>query len=112
MTGAFLHPFASPAREQFITIVRGEGSLVWDADGKEYVDAMSSLWYCAIGHGRQEMADAIAQAGGDARRVLCFDPFTNEPADQLAELLVGADARSPTPASSSASRAPRRSTRP
>jgi putrescine---pyruvate transaminase len=89
VTGAFLHPFASPAKERFITVVRGEGSLIWDADGKEYVDAMSSLWYCAIGHGRQEMADSIAKQAGTLAAYSCFDPFTNEPAEQLAELLVG-----------------------
>jgi putrescine aminotransferase len=85
VTGAFLHPFASPAKERFTTIVRGDGALVWDADGNEYVDAMSSLWYCAIGHGRQEMADAIGQQAATLAAYSCFDPFTNEPADRLAE---------------------------
>ena len=88
MTGAFLHPFARPAREQFITVVRGEGSLIWDADGKEYVDAMSSLWYCAVGHGRQEIADAIGRQAAQLAAYSCFDPFTNGPADELAERLV------------------------
>ena len=97
MTGAFLHPFASPARERFITITRGQGSLIWDSDGREYVDAMASLWYCAIGHGREEMAASIAAQAGTLAAYSCFDPFTNEPADRLAEVLVGltpiADAR-------------------
>ena len=34
-TPAFLHPFAAPARTDFTTIVRGEGAIVYDADGKE-----------------------------------------------------------------------------
>ncbi len=89
MTGAFLHPFASPARERFTTIVRGEGALIWDADGNEYVDAMASLWYCAIGHGRQEMADAIGRQAATLAAYSCFDPFTNEPADRLAEQIAG-----------------------
>ena len=88
VTGAFLHPFASPAKEHFISLVRGEGSLVWDSDGNEYLDAMSSLWYCAIGHGRREMADAIAAQAGTLAAYSCFDPFTNEPADRLAQQLV------------------------
>ena len=88
MTDAFLHPFARPAREKFISIVRGEGSLVWDSDGNEYVDGMASLWYCAIGHGRQEMADAIAKQAGTLAAYSCFDPFTNPAADELAEKLV------------------------
>lgn len=88
MPPAFLHPFAKPTRESFITIVRGEGALVWDADGRELVDAMASLWYCAIGHGRTEMADAIAAQAGRLSAFSCFDPFTNEPADELATKLV------------------------
>ncbi len=89
MTGAFLHPFARPAREQFITLARGEGSLVWDTNGKQYVDGMASLWYCAIGHGRQEMAETIAKQAGTLAAYSCFDPFTNGPADELADKLVG-----------------------
>ena len=88
MTGPFLHPFAAPARESFISIVRGSGALVWDADGNEYVDAMASLWYCAIGHGRQEMADAIAKQVVELEAYSCFDPFTNPRAEELAEKLV------------------------
>lgn len=88
MTGAFLHPFAAPAKETFTSIVRGSGAVVWDADGNEYIDAMASLWYCAIGHGRREMADAIAAQIATLEAYSCFDPFTNPPADALAERLV------------------------
>ena len=37
MPGRFLHPFAKPTRESFITLVRGEGARVWTADGRELV---------------------------------------------------------------------------
>ena len=84
MPSAFLHPFAKPTREQFIRIARGQGARVWDADGREYVDAMASLWYCAIGHGRAEMAEAIARQVTTLEAYSCFDPFTNEPAETLA----------------------------
>ncbi len=82
---AFLHPFASPARSDFISIVRGEGASIWDADGREYVDAMASLWYCAVGHGRREIADAVARQLATIAAYSCFEPFTNGPADELAE---------------------------
>jgi putrescine aminotransferase len=61
---------------------------VYGADGTEYVDGMASLWYCAIGHGRTEMADAIAAQAGTLAAYSCFDPFSNGPADELAEKLV------------------------
>jgi putrescine aminotransferase len=88
VTGPFLHPFAAPARESFISLVRGDGCLVYDADGNEYLDAMASLWYCAIGHGRAEMADTISRQVMELETYSCFDPFTNPRADELAELLV------------------------
>lgn len=87
MPRALLHPFAKPAREAFIPIVRGEGSLVYTADGRELIDGMASLWYCAIGHGRKEMADVIAEQVATLASYSIFDPFTNEPAEQLAEQL-------------------------
>ena len=49
---------------------------------------MASLWYCAIGHGRDEMADAIARQIRTLETYSCFDPFTTPAADQLAERLV------------------------
>jgi adenosylmethionine-8-amino-7-oxononanoate aminotransferase len=88
MPGAFLHPFAKPTRERFITIARGEGALLWDADGNELVDAMASLWYCQVGHGRTEIADAVASQMSMIEAYSCFDPFTNAPADALAERIV------------------------
>ena len=88
MTSAFLHPFARPTRDSFISIARGEGARLWDREGREYIDAMASLWYCAIGHGRAEMAEAIARQVTTIETYSCFDPFTNAPADELAERIA------------------------
>jgi putrescine---pyruvate transaminase len=82
---AFLHPFASPSRPSFISIARGEGATLWDRDGNEYLDAMASLWYCAVGHGRAEIADAVSRQLATLDAYSCFEPFTNAPADELAE---------------------------
>jgi putrescine aminotransferase len=84
----FLHPFTKPARAEFTVIARGEGALVWDADGREYVDSMASLWYCAAGHGRGEIADAVAHQLLTVAAYSCFEPFTNVPADELAATLA------------------------
>ncbi|MBU6241525.1 MAG: aminotransferase class III-fold pyridoxal phosphate-dependent enzyme [Acidobacteria bacterium] len=81
----FLHPFAKPTREQFITVARGEGARIYDAAGNEYIDGMASLWYCAIGHGRREMADAIARQITTIEAYSAFDPFTTRVADELCE---------------------------
>ena len=88
MASAFLHPFARPSHEGFVRIVRGQGALVFDSEGKSYVDATASLWYCNIGHGRKEMADAIARQVATLEAFHTFDIFTNDAVDALAEMLV------------------------
>jgi adenosylmethionine-8-amino-7-oxononanoate aminotransferase len=88
MPGAFLHPFAKPTRDTFTTITHGKGALVWDDTGHEMIDAMASLWYCNIGHGRGDMADAIAAQIRSIEAYSCFDPFTNAPAEELAEKIA------------------------
>ncbi len=70
-----------------MTIVRGEGAAVYDADGRRYVDALSSLWYCNVGHGRREVIDAMIRQLGRLEAFHTFEPFTNEPAEQLAATL-------------------------
>ena len=81
----FLHPFARPGaqREDFTTIVRGEGAVVWDAEGNRYVDALASLWFCGVGHGRRTIAEAIGRQAGTLAAFHAFERFTNEPAERL-----------------------------
>lgn len=87
MPGAFLHPYARPTRpdDQYVRVVRGEGVRVWDDKGREYVDGMASLWYANVGYGRREIADAVAAQMRDIAAFHCFEPFTNVPAEQVAE---------------------------
>jgi len=86
---AFLHAFAPPARDasEFINIVGGEGAVVIDDTGKSYIDALGSLWYCQVGHGRLEIVDAITAQLRKIAGFHTFDRFTNEPADALCEKL-------------------------
>lgn len=86
----FLHPFARPTlpRDGFHTVVRGEGARLWTADGRELIDGMASLWYCNVGHGRTEIADAVATQMRTLETYSCFEPFTNEPAESLAARLA------------------------
>jgi adenosylmethionine-8-amino-7-oxononanoate aminotransferase len=87
---AFLHAFSRPAAgpEAYVKIVRGEGAIVWDDLGNRYVDALASLWYCNIGHGRAEMIDAVTHQMAAIAAFHTFDRFTNEPAERLTERLV------------------------
>src|SRR5215469_8100345 len=62
-----------------VTIVRGEGSCVYDDRGRPYLDALASLWYCNVGHGRVELADAAAAQMRRLAAYQTFEPFTNPP---------------------------------
>src|ERR671935_2389820 len=42
-------------------IVRGEGSYVWDENGKRYLDGLSALFCVNAGHGRAELGEAAAR---------------------------------------------------
>jgi putrescine aminotransferase len=84
-----LHPFARPAADGFVTIVRGEGAAVFDDRGRRYVDGLASLWYCNVGHGRTEIVEAVARQMAALENYNLFDIFTNEPADRLAEAVAG-----------------------
>lgn len=85
-TPAFLHPFARPAAgvDEFLTITHGEGATLWDDRGNDYVDAMAGLWYCNVGYGRDEIAEAVAEQLRGLGAYHAFERFTPPVADALA----------------------------
>jgi putrescine---pyruvate transaminase len=81
------HPFADMAavKDDELVIARGGGARVWDEQGREYIDAKGGLWYCAVGHGRGEISDAVS---AQMRELAVYDIFgstANRPAIDLAE---------------------------
>lgn len=73
-------------RRQPVVIVKGDGTRVWDADGKEYLDFTSGWAVNNAGHANAEIADAIAE---QARTLLqTSNQFYTIPQLQLAEILV------------------------
>jgi adenosylmethionine-8-amino-7-oxononanoate aminotransferase len=83
-----VHPLHHPSDHQdALLFVEGRGAMLKDADGREYIDGLSSLWNVNIGHGRVELADAAA----DQMRKLAFASgyvgMSNTPAIRLAERL-------------------------
>ena len=63
--------------------VRAEGSTIWDADGKAYLDAAGGAIVVGIGHGRASVAQVMAE---QASRLAYAhgSAFTNEPLEQYA----------------------------
>ena len=84
------HPFADmgSVREAELVIERGEDVWVWDRDGRRYLDATASLWYANVGHGRREIADAVAAQMARLEAYSAFGDFANPPALELATMLA------------------------
>src|SRR5580693_5410557 len=86
----FWHPFADMNRvseQGTLTITRGEGAYVFDAAGRRYLDATAGLWYCNVGHGRVEIAQAAATQMSKLAAYSAFGDLTNSPAEELARKL-------------------------
>jgi putrescine---pyruvate transaminase len=76
-------------RERGITIVRGEGSTVWDEAGNALLDVSAALWYCNVGHGRGELADAAAAQMRELASYKTYDGFTSPKTEALASRVSG-----------------------
>lgn len=92
-----LHPYAVPAREDFVNIVGGESATVTDDQGKSYIDALASLWYVQVGHGCQPIIEAVNTQMNKLATFHTFEKFANEPSEtlagRLADIAPFADAR-------------------
>jgi 4-aminobutyrate aminotransferase-like enzyme len=62
-------------------IVRGNGALVWDADGKEYVDMLAGFSVSNTGHCHPAVTAALAMQAG---RLLHYFDLPGEPRERLA----------------------------
>lgn len=66
---------------------RGEGSTLYDARGNAWIDALAGLWVVNAGHGRREIAEAMAEQAAKLAYVSASS-YTSVPAVQLAETLA------------------------
>ena len=91
MGSALWNPFANMASldGNAVTMVGGEGSWVFDDQGRCYLDAIASLWYCNVGHGRAELADAAAAQMRQLAGFQAFEYFSSPPAEALARRVAG-----------------------
>jgi adenosylmethionine-8-amino-7-oxononanoate aminotransferase len=80
------HVFYRKLNVELPLIVRGKGVYLYDDKGKRYLDGSGGAMVACIGHGVEEIADAIS---AQARKIAYVNGtvFTNEPVEQLADLL-------------------------
>ncbi len=86
-----LHPFTDHGtlrREGSRVIVKGEGVWLTDSDGQRIMDGMAGLWNVQIGHGRQEIVDAVAAQMRELSYYNTFFKTTHPPVIELSELIA------------------------
>lgn len=71
-----------------LAFVRGEGAWLWDESGRRYLDAISGLGVCSLGHAHPELSKVIAEQS--ARLIhtgnLVRIPWQEKLADKLAAI--------------------------
>ena len=69
-----------------LTLVRGEGAYVWDADGNKYLDLVGGIAVNALGHAHPAIVDAVTRQIGLLGHT--SNLYVNQPTVELAEALL------------------------
>lgn len=81
------HPFTQHGLSADpIPVTGAKDALLFAADGKTYIDAISSWWVNTWGHAHPEIVRSVQDQAAKLEQVI-FAGFTHEPAVQVAELL-------------------------
>ena len=90
MQTRFWHGFADMHIVKDAELVFRSADGVWleATDGRRFLDATAALWYCAVGYGRREIVDAVAEQLTRLAAYSSFGAFTTEPTVQLADRLA------------------------
>ncbi|MFF2128611.1 acetylornithine transaminase [Streptomyces olivochromogenes] len=80
--GALMDNYGTPR----LPLVRGEGTRLWDADGKEYLDFVGGIAVNALGHAHPAIVEAVTRQIGSLGHV--SNLFVAEPPVALAERLL------------------------
>ena len=75
------HNYGAPP----ITLVKGQGTLVWDAAGKRYLDFASGIAVNAVGHAHPHWVKRVTEQAG--KLVHVSNLYRNEPQGELAHAL-------------------------
>ncbi|MFF1740577.1 acetylornithine transaminase [Streptomyces mirabilis] len=80
--GALMDNYGTPR----LPLVRGEGTRLWDADGKEYLDFVGGIAVNALGHAHPAIVEAVSRQIASLGHV--SNLFVAEPPVALAERLL------------------------
>lgn len=75
-------------KPRHVILARGEGSRVWDIEGRDYVDLSAGIAVCGLGHCDPDLVAALAEQAGKLWHT--SNVFYSEPPVRLAEELAQA----------------------
>ncbi|MBJ8341553.1 acetylornithine transaminase [Antrihabitans sp. YC3-6] len=81
-SGAMMNNYGLPK----VALVRGEGAVVYDADGKQYLDLLGGIAVNILGHGHPAVVEAVTSQLGTLGHTSNF--YMTEPGIALAEQLL------------------------
>lgn len=82
------HPYTQmKTADDIIPIIKGKGIYLYDHEGKQYLDVVSSWWVTLHGHSHPYIAQRVFEQLNTLEQVI-FAGFTHEPAVQLSENLL------------------------
>lgn len=90
-----IHPFtdlAAMETAERTVIVKAQGNYVFSEDGRKFLDGLGGMWCVNIGHGREEMAQTIAD---QVRRLDYYSPFDDLTTPAMASLVEALAERAP-----------------
>lgn len=84
-----LHPLHHPDDHTKPRLwVKGQGAVLIDAEGREYIDGLACLWNVNVGHGRRELAEAAAGQMATLAYATNYAGSSNVPAIRLAHRMT------------------------
>ena len=60
MTDSLMHTY----KRLPVTFVKGEGATLWDTEGRQYLDALSGIAVCNLGHAHPAVTEAVCRQAG------------------------------------------------
>src|SRR5256714_6548886 len=82
----YLFPAVSMYYDEPIALVKGDGSYVWDDQGRKYLDAFGGVLTVSIGHGNPKVVEAVTQQVKTLAHTSTL--YANKPQSDLAEKLA------------------------
>ena len=71
-----------------LNIVKAEGSAMWDAEGKKYIDLIGGISVCNVGHRHPKVVEAIKEQADKYLHIMVYGELVENPQVAFAKMLT------------------------